>query len=367
MMVLPAAQIVCTTLRFRPRHRMSQPSAPPRVLSPGIRNLYVPPTQAVSSLQEEGSQTFSMLPRGRRMLLRDFFQKSTPESGYQTTGRGYPDVSMAGFNYEIVVQGQGALVSGTSASAPVFAGLISLINAKLADEGKSPVGFINPTLYKAENQDCYNDVTDGENNCSADRGGSSTCCAQGYSAVAGWDPTTGFGSWNQAKCQTMFNLPKGGKAAYLFPMWLLTLIIVGSVAGVLLTFALVCRFACKKRSPREAFAVLGFRNNAVCWGLFAMVGIALIVAGYLTVESANVDPSSDIQKCPIVKGQLWRWWNKGLVWTGALTLGLVALMVVRKCLCSITPPGPPPQQTSNVAMRQASSAPFIRDGQIVTR
>ena len=42
-----------------------------------------------------------------------------PAAGYATTGRGYPDISMAGYNYEVVVGGATYEVSGTSASSPV--------------------------------------------------------------------------------------------------------------------------------------------------------------------------------------------------------------------------------------------------------
>lgn len=55
-----------------------------------------------------------------------------PVAGFKAgteIGRGYPDVSLAGANYLIYIGGSQALVSGTSASAPVMAALFTLVNA----------------------------------------------------------------------------------------------------------------------------------------------------------------------------------------------------------------------------------------------
>lgn len=46
----------------------------------------------------------------------------SPVSGYSTNGRGYPDVSILGNNYAVVLNGSTYALSGTSASSPVFAG-----------------------------------------------------------------------------------------------------------------------------------------------------------------------------------------------------------------------------------------------------
>lgn len=118
-----------------------------------------------------------------------------PVDGYDASNRGYPDVSMLGYNYEVVIAGNTYAVSGTSASAPVFAGVISLINAARLDAGKSALGFLNPTLYSSELTSSYNDVTEGHNKCTAGR----VCCDEGFEATQGWDPLTGFGSVDYSK------------------------------------------------------------------------------------------------------------------------------------------------------------------------
>jgi kumamolisin len=82
----------------------------------------------------------------------------------------------------VLVDGQALTVGGTSAVAPLMAGLLALINEQL---GKS-VGFLNPILYQGIDQtQVFNDITDGDNN--------------GYSAGPGWDACTGWGSVDGTK------------------------------------------------------------------------------------------------------------------------------------------------------------------------
>ena len=112
-------------------------------------------------------------------------------------GRGYPDVSLVAVRYLTIIQGTQFNMYGTSASAPVFAGMISLVNAERERNGKGTVGFINPALYSAQNSGRYNDILSGSNKCcgaSATSGEQQYCCASGFETAIGWDPVTGFGS-----------------------------------------------------------------------------------------------------------------------------------------------------------------------------
>jgi len=120
-----------------------------------------------------------------------------PATLYSSSGRGYPDVALDGHNYKVTVGGQEQIVSGTSASSPVFAGLITLINSVRFDAGKKPLGFLNPALYQlaVSNPSVFNDITQGTNNCAAGQG-NQICCQYGFSATQGWDPVTGLGSVN---------------------------------------------------------------------------------------------------------------------------------------------------------------------------
>ena len=76
---------------------------------------------------------------------------------YNKSGRGYPDVAAIGLNILLYVDNEPTFVGGTSASAPIFSSIITLINEKRLAAGKSTVGFINPTLY--QNPDAFTDVS----------------------------------------------------------------------------------------------------------------------------------------------------------------------------------------------------------------
>jgi tripeptidyl-peptidase-1 len=138
----------------------------------------------------------------RAIKLKEAWKQ--PQQGYKSTGRGYPDVAMMGFNYAIIASdGQNMTVSGTSASSPVFAAVVSLVNARNQRDGKETVGFLNPTLYGADpSKDLFNDIVDGNNKGTAIDGGAAkynyfyiaTQCDQGFYATDDWDPVSGLGS-----------------------------------------------------------------------------------------------------------------------------------------------------------------------------
>ncbi|MGF6484545.1 S53 family peptidase [Paraburkholderia sp. JPY419] len=98
------------------------------------------------------------------------------------SGRGVPDVAgdaspLTG--YDVLVDGTQTVVGGTSAVAPLWAGLIARINAAKGQ----PVGFVNAKLYKATG--VCNDITEGNNGS--------------FAASKGWDACTGLGSPNGGK------------------------------------------------------------------------------------------------------------------------------------------------------------------------
>jgi kumamolisin len=101
-------------------------------------------------------------------------------------GRGVPDI--AGYaNGYLIVQGgatQGPW-SGTSETAPLYAGFVALINEKLGES----VGYLNPTLYALAKDPTsagiFRDINDGASNAVAS--------APGYTSGPGWDACTGWG------------------------------------------------------------------------------------------------------------------------------------------------------------------------------
>ena len=105
-----------------------------------------------------------------------------------TVGRGVPDVAgNASFNsgYSgIVVAGGPFIGNGTSASSPLWAGLIAVINAALGVN----VGFVNPAIY-ALGSSVFRSILPG-----AGPANNSNAGVAGYPAGAGWDACTGWGS-----------------------------------------------------------------------------------------------------------------------------------------------------------------------------
>jgi kumamolisin len=105
-----------------------------------------------------------------------------PKSANGTrVGRGVPDLSAVAdpaTGYNVRVDGQNFVIGGTSAVAPLAAGLLALINQKLARR----VGFIHPKIYA--NPAVFRDITSGNN---------ITAGQKGYTAAKGWDACTGLG------------------------------------------------------------------------------------------------------------------------------------------------------------------------------
>jgi kumamolisin len=101
-------------------------------------------------------------------------------------GRGVPDVcgdADPATGYQIFYDGQPNIVGGTSAVAPLWAGLLARINQKLG----TPVGYFNPLLYSSlGNSSSFHDIVKGNNDTTGQVGG--------YSAGKGWDACTGWGS-----------------------------------------------------------------------------------------------------------------------------------------------------------------------------
>jgi kumamolisin len=98
-------------------------------------------------------------------------------------GRGVPDVSGDAdpvTGYIVRVDGQSMVIGGTSAVAPLWAGLIALANA----QNKATAGFLQPTIYSGKAKTAFRDVTSGDNGA--------------FKAAPGWDACTGLGSPNGA-------------------------------------------------------------------------------------------------------------------------------------------------------------------------
>jgi kumamolisin len=103
---------------------------------------------------------------------------NVPPPHVPTGGRGVPDVAgdaAPATGYQVLVDGKIMVIGGTSAVAPLWAGLIALANR----QNGAQAGFLNPALYAARSQS-FRDIQTGDNGS--------------FKAGPGWDACTGLGT-----------------------------------------------------------------------------------------------------------------------------------------------------------------------------
>jgi len=129
-----------------------------------------------------------------RYSMHEYKHLSEIQGRYTATGRGYPDVAAQAYGYLTVVEDKVQVLHGSSASAPVFASIVALINGERLELGKSPVGFLNTALYLYPY--VLNDITTGANEgCGVD---------PAFQAASGWDPVTGLGTPDYQRMRDLF-------------------------------------------------------------------------------------------------------------------------------------------------------------------
>jgi hypothetical protein len=170
-----------------------------------------------------GFSIYTERPSWQATVIDNYFNNLTsdhkPTSGYDTNGRGYPDISLIAVNYQVYIGGSINTLFGTSASSPVLAAFVSLVNAYRLENNQSSIGFLNPTLYsvgwnntqglKNIYNASYNDVTSGHNKCCAYSYSdyrNAVCCDSGFYTAVGWDPVTGWGSINFPQFAAIFDV-----------------------------------------------------------------------------------------------------------------------------------------------------------------
>jgi kumamolisin len=173
------------------------PASSPNVLACGGTNLRASGTTISESVWNDGQQggaggggmsSFFTLP-----AWQDGLKLTLTSGGTQALSmRGVPDVSGDAdpeTGYDVRIDGTDTVIGGTSAVAPLWAGLIARINSSRG----SPIGFMNPQLYAATSD--LNDVTTGNNGT--------------YAAGPGWDACTGLGSPDGTKIAALFGHTTG--------------------------------------------------------------------------------------------------------------------------------------------------------------
>ncbi|KAH8989246.1 subtilisin-like protein [Lactarius akahatsu] len=142
--------------------------------------------EMAASISGGGFSNIFRRPYYQEQAVTEFLQHlgNQYEGNYNATSRGIPDISAQALNFPIILKGEKQVGGGTSASAPVVAGIISLLNDYLISQGKVSLGFLNPWLY-GTGKNGFTDITSGSN---------PGCNTGGFSAVEGWDPVTGVGT-----------------------------------------------------------------------------------------------------------------------------------------------------------------------------
>jgi kumamolisin len=104
---------------------------------------------------------------------------NVPQPDAPNGGRGVPDVAGdadPASGYAILVDGNQMVIGGTSAVAPLWAGLIAVANR----QNGAQAGFVQPALYAARNKGALRDIVSGSNGA--------------FKAGPGWDACTGLGT-----------------------------------------------------------------------------------------------------------------------------------------------------------------------------
>ena len=140
--------------RFNP----SFPGGCPYVTSVGATQ--VVPGNKVTDRESAVFQRFpsgggfsNVFPRAdfQKYAVAGYLEKFSPGYApdlFNASGRAFPDVSANGLNYSVATHGALSLISGTSASAPTVASILSAINDARLAIGKKPIGWVNPAVRR---------------------------------------------------------------------------------------------------------------------------------------------------------------------------------------------------------------------------
>jgi kumamolisin len=110
-----------------------------------------------------------------------YFAAPAWQKGLAESGRAVADVSVAQGPYWVKAEGQWTEAHGTTASSPVMAGIVALVNQYRKIHGLAALGYMNPLLYQdASMRGAFRDIV------KAGAGG----CAAG----PGYDTASGIGS-----------------------------------------------------------------------------------------------------------------------------------------------------------------------------
>jgi len=164
------------------KNHVDFPASSPHVLACGGTNLQGSGSSITSETVWNGQPSGGATGGGvSNTFALPSWQSSAkvPKPTNSSGGRGVPDVAGdadPGTGYIVRVDGKTMVIGGTSAVAPLWAGLIALANQQ---NGKT-AGFINPIIYAAKAKSAFRDIVATNNGA--------------FNAGLGWDACTGLGS-----------------------------------------------------------------------------------------------------------------------------------------------------------------------------
>lgn len=164
-----------------------------------------PGGEKASGLSSGGFSDYWPMPPWQKDATQEYLQQSglpDPSAGYNSSGRGYPDIAAQAEHFYVQAAGPNPDVAGTSCASPAAAGIFALLNDLRMQQGKSTLGFLNPLIYA--HTTAFTDITLGTSM------GGCTMGRKGWPAKPGWDAATGVGTPNyEALAEVVMALPAG--------------------------------------------------------------------------------------------------------------------------------------------------------------
>ncbi|KAK3186957.1 hypothetical protein K4F52_004401 [Lecanicillium sp. MT-2017a] len=165
------------------------PSTCPYVLTAGaVTNAESPKAADFSS---GGFSNYFKRPAWQDKAVEDYLKTldGRLDGLYDPSMRAFPDISAVGTNILVIASGRPAVLQGTSASAPIIASMLAVVNDARARKGKKSLGWVNELFYSDKVRSILRDITEGESlSCTFDGKQPG-----GWPAKEGWDAVTGLG------------------------------------------------------------------------------------------------------------------------------------------------------------------------------
>ncbi|KAI5456997.1 tripeptidyl peptidase precursor [Mariannaea sp. PMI_226] len=165
------------------------PSTCPWVTSIGaVSNNKSPPHAA--SFSGGGFSQYFEIPSWQKKAVAGYVSElnGRMKGYYSPSYRAVPDISAVGTSFVVQQAGKINMLQGTSASTPLIAAMIALINDARVRKGKPVLGWLNKKLYSKAMQEALEDTVKGAAYPCKFRKG-----AAGWPVTEGWDAVTGLG------------------------------------------------------------------------------------------------------------------------------------------------------------------------------